>query len=90
VKKAWRDGMVIVGRGATNAYVTEELLGIEINPKEACAPDISPRQDQLQPLPHPLHLLRVPIRAAVVKTRIQTSKSSSSSPVSLLQGGQRP
>ena len=35
VRKAWRDGMIIIGRGVTTAYVTEELLGIKVEPKVA-------------------------------------------------------
>src|SRR4030042_5884431 len=33
VKKAWENGMIIIGRGITNAYVTEELFGISLEPK---------------------------------------------------------
>ncbi len=33
VRHAWDHGTIIIGRGVTNAYVTEELLGIPINPK---------------------------------------------------------
>jgi len=33
VQHAWRHGTIIIGRGITNAYVTEELLGIRIEPK---------------------------------------------------------
>ncbi|MBM3789097.1 MAG: hypothetical protein FJW35_01975 [Acidobacteria bacterium] len=33
VQQAFRDGTIIIGRGVTNAYVTEELLGIRIEPK---------------------------------------------------------
>ena len=33
VQHAWRHGTIIIGRGITNAYVTEELLGMRIEPK---------------------------------------------------------
>ena len=33
VQKAWRDGTIIIGRGITNAYVTEELLKTKVEPK---------------------------------------------------------
>lgn len=33
VKHAWSNGMIIIGRGITNAYVTEELFDITIEPK---------------------------------------------------------
>ncbi|MGE5359829.1 MAG: hypothetical protein ACM3NQ_12500 [Bacteroidales bacterium] len=33
VQKAWREGTIIIARGVTNAYVTEELLGIRVEPK---------------------------------------------------------
>jgi hypothetical protein len=33
VQKARKNGTIIIGRGITNAYVTEELLGITIEPK---------------------------------------------------------
>ena len=33
VKNAWENGMIIIGRGITNAYVTEELFGISLEPK---------------------------------------------------------
>ena len=33
VRHAWKHGTIIIGRGVTNAYVTEELLGIRIEPK---------------------------------------------------------
>lgn len=35
VKQAWQTGTIIIGRGITNAYVTEELFGITIEPKAA-------------------------------------------------------
>ena len=35
VQNAWRDGMIIIGRGITTAYVTEELFRISIEPKAA-------------------------------------------------------
>ncbi len=35
VKNAWKGGMIIIGRGITNAYVTEELFNIKIEPKAA-------------------------------------------------------
>ncbi|MEM4247209.1 MAG: hypothetical protein QXF14_02705, partial [Candidatus Woesearchaeota archaeon] len=35
VKKAMKDGWVILGRGITNAYVTEELLNTKVEPKGA-------------------------------------------------------
>jgi hypothetical protein len=33
VRHALKEGMIIIGRGVTNAYVTEELLGVKIEPK---------------------------------------------------------
>ena len=33
VQNAWRNGMIIIARGITNAYVTEELFKISIEPK---------------------------------------------------------
>jgi hypothetical protein len=33
VRRAFESGTIIIGRGVTNAYVTEELLGVEIEPK---------------------------------------------------------
>ncbi|MBI4495451.1 MAG: hypothetical protein HY697_00805 [Deltaproteobacteria bacterium] len=33
VQRAWKEGTIIIGRGITNAYVTEELFGIRIEPK---------------------------------------------------------
>ncbi|MBM4333539.1 MAG: hypothetical protein FJ117_20365 [Deltaproteobacteria bacterium] len=33
VRNAWENGMIIIGRGITNAYVTEELFNITIEPK---------------------------------------------------------
>jgi hypothetical protein len=33
VRRAFAQGTIIIGRGITNAYVTEELLGIRIEPK---------------------------------------------------------
>jgi len=33
VRHAFQHGTIIIGRGVTNAYVTEELLGIRIEPK---------------------------------------------------------
>jgi hypothetical protein len=35
VQHAFRHGTIIIGRGVTNAYVTEELLGISVQPKAA-------------------------------------------------------
>ena len=35
VQDAWKDGMIIIARGITTAYVTEELLGIDIERKAA-------------------------------------------------------
>jgi hypothetical protein len=35
VQNAWKNGMIILGRGITNAYVTEELLKTKIEPKAA-------------------------------------------------------
>lgn len=35
VQKAWKNGMIILGRGITNAYITEELLKTKIEPKAA-------------------------------------------------------
>jgi hypothetical protein len=35
VKKAWENGIIIIARGITTAYVTEELLGLTIEPKAA-------------------------------------------------------
>ena len=33
VKHAYEHGTIIIGRGVTNAYVTEELLGVRIEPR---------------------------------------------------------
>lgn len=33
MRRALESGTIIIGRGVTNAYVTEELLGVEIEPK---------------------------------------------------------
>jgi len=33
VKNAWKNGTIIIGRGITNAYVTEELFHISVEPK---------------------------------------------------------
>jgi len=33
VKNAYKNGMIIIGRGITNAFVTEELFGISVEPK---------------------------------------------------------
>jgi len=33
MQKAWKNGMIIIGRGITNAYLTEELFGITIEPR---------------------------------------------------------
>jgi len=33
VQKAYKDGMIIIARGITNAFVTEELFGISVEPK---------------------------------------------------------
>lgn len=33
VKNAWKNGTIIIARGITNAFVTEELFGISIEPK---------------------------------------------------------
>jgi hypothetical protein len=33
VRSAFQHGTIIIGRGVTNAYVTEELLGVRIEPK---------------------------------------------------------
>ena len=33
VQNAWKNGMIIIGRGITNAYVTEELLKTTVEPK---------------------------------------------------------
>lgn len=33
VRNAWENGMIIIARGVTNAYVTEELFGITVEPK---------------------------------------------------------
>jgi hypothetical protein len=33
VQNAWKNGMIIIARGITNAYVTEELLGVSVEPK---------------------------------------------------------
>ncbi|MDP2931593.1 MAG: hypothetical protein Q8O05_03715, partial [Chloroflexota bacterium] len=35
VQHAYKNGMIIIGRGITNAFVSEELFGIEVNPKAA-------------------------------------------------------
>jgi len=33
VQNAWKNGMIIIGRGITNAYVTEELFNTTLEPK---------------------------------------------------------
>ena len=33
VQNAWKNGTIIIARGVTNAYVTEELLGVKVEPK---------------------------------------------------------
>jgi len=33
VRNAWKNGMIILGRGITNAYITEELLKTTVEPK---------------------------------------------------------
>ncbi|UCF72440.1 MAG: hypothetical protein JSW35_09690 [Deltaproteobacteria bacterium] len=33
VQNAWKNGMIIISRGITNAFVTEELFGISVKPK---------------------------------------------------------
>ena len=33
VQNAWSNGMIIIGRGVTNAFVTEEFFGISVEPK---------------------------------------------------------
>lgn len=33
VQNAWKNGMIIIGRGVTNAYVTEELFKTTVEPK---------------------------------------------------------
>lgn len=33
VQNAWKNGMIILGRGITNAYITEELLKTTVEPK---------------------------------------------------------
>jgi hypothetical protein len=33
VQNAWNKGMIIIGRGVTNAYVTEEFFNIKVEPK---------------------------------------------------------
>ena len=33
VQNAWKNGMIIIGRGITNAYVTEEFFKISVEPK---------------------------------------------------------
>ena len=35
VQSAWKQGNIIIGRGITSAFVTEELLGVTIEPKAA-------------------------------------------------------
>ncbi len=35
VQHAYKSGMIIIGRGITNAFVSEELFGIKVNPKAA-------------------------------------------------------
>jgi hypothetical protein len=35
VQKAYKEGMIILGRGITNAYVSEELFNVEVEPKAA-------------------------------------------------------
>ena len=36
VQAAWRDGMIAVGKGTTNAYVLEELLGERVDKSRYC------------------------------------------------------
>ncbi len=33
VQNAWKNGMIIIARGITNAYISEELFGITVEPK---------------------------------------------------------
>jgi len=33
VQNAWKNGMIIIARGITNAYISEELFGISVEPK---------------------------------------------------------
>ncbi len=33
VQNAWKNGMIIISRGVTNAFVTEEFFGISVEPK---------------------------------------------------------
>jgi hypothetical protein len=33
VQNAWKNGMIIIARGITSAYITEELFGITVEPK---------------------------------------------------------
>jgi hypothetical protein len=33
VQNAWKNGTIIIARGITNAYITEELLGVKVEPK---------------------------------------------------------
>jgi len=33
VQNAWKNGTIIIARGVTNAYVSEELLGVKVEPK---------------------------------------------------------
>ena len=33
VQNAWKNGTIIIARGITNAYVTEEFFGISVEPK---------------------------------------------------------
>ncbi len=35
VQNAWKNGMIIIGRGITNAFVSEELFKISVEPKAA-------------------------------------------------------
>ena len=35
VQNAWKNGMIIIGRGITNAYVSEEPFNISVEPKAA-------------------------------------------------------
>ena len=35
VRNAWEKGLIIIGRGITNAFVTEELFGVSVEPKAA-------------------------------------------------------
>jgi hypothetical protein len=75
VKNAFERGTIIIGRGVTNAYVTEELLGVRIEPKAGqtvgmvCA-GITTGNSGAPPCPH--HVIRhgKPVENADAKVEI--------------------